>query len=266
MLPAKTKTIYTTKSPLRYPGGKTRAVKIITKYFPKDITEMCSPFFGGGSIELYMAANGMRVYGADIFKPLVEFWQCALNTPNALANTVQKYYPLRKKSFYELQQTQTKFETKLDRAAIFYVLNRSSFSGITLSGGMSPNHPRFTKFAIQNLRTFKNKNIIMQHMDFRDAIAQHPHMFLYLDPPYATNNALYGKDGNAHKYFDHLALHDILKQRNNWILSYNDCVYIRILYAGFHIKKLQWQYGMTKKKKSREILIFSHDVYSNAEK
>jgi len=35
------------KSLLRYPGGKTRAVDIITQYFPKGIKVVCSPFLGG---------------------------------------------------------------------------------------------------------------------------------------------------------------------------------------------------------------------------
>lgn len=52
------KNILNNVSPLRYPGGKTRACKIIdsviTEHF--DITQfhtLCSPFFGGGSFEFY---------------------------------------------------------------------------------------------------------------------------------------------------------------------------------------------------------------------
>lgn len=42
------------KSPLRYPGGKSRAIKILKDYFPKDFTEYREPFFGGGSVGLYL--------------------------------------------------------------------------------------------------------------------------------------------------------------------------------------------------------------------
>ena len=58
------------KSPLRYPGGKTRAVKHILPHIPKGIKEFCSPFFGGGSVELAVADRGIPVYGYDIFQPL----------------------------------------------------------------------------------------------------------------------------------------------------------------------------------------------------
>ena len=49
------------KSPLRYPGGKSRAVKIISEHIRKDTTQICSPFFGGGSLEIHWAQNGIRV-------------------------------------------------------------------------------------------------------------------------------------------------------------------------------------------------------------
>jgi DNA adenine methylase len=109
---------YSARSPLRYPGGKTRGVEFITQFFPKNLDKLLSPFFGGGSIELSVAVKGTIVFGYDVFSPLVEFWQCLLTQPNELANEVEKYYPLPKEKFYELQATQTKFKTKLERAAV----------------------------------------------------------------------------------------------------------------------------------------------------
>jgi DNA adenine methylase len=46
-------------SPLRYPGGKTRACKIIEniilEYFNiEEFNTIISPFFGGGSFEFYL--------------------------------------------------------------------------------------------------------------------------------------------------------------------------------------------------------------------
>jgi len=150
---------YSTRSPLRYPGGKTRGIEFITQFFPKRLDKLLSPFFGGGSIELSVASKGTIVYGYDIFSPLVEFWQCLFTQPNELADKVEIFYPLPKEKFYQLQQTQTKFKTKIERAAVYYVLNRSSFSGATLSGGMSPDHPRFTITSIERLRNYFNPNI-----------------------------------------------------------------------------------------------------------
>lgn len=254
---------FSTRSPLRYPGGKTRGVEFITRFFPKNLDKLISPFLGGGSIELSMAAKGTQVYGYDIFSPLVEFWQCLLTRPNELAQKVEKYFPLPKEQFYKLQREQTQFKTKLERAAVYYVLNRSSFSGATLSGGMSPNHPRFTLTSIERLRDYYNPNITVQKADFKHALEKHPFTFAYLDPPYLIKSSLYGKKGNAHKDFDHEALAAILRKRDHWVLSYNDCEEIRSLYEGFHILTPNWKYGMSNDKNSKEVLIFSKDYQLN---
>lgn len=250
---------YSARSPLRYPGGKTRGVEFITQFFPKNLDKLLSPFFGGGSIELSIAAKGTVVYGYDIFSPLVEFWQCLLTQPNELADQVEQHYPLLKEKFYELQATQTNFKTKLERAAVYYVLNRCSFSGATLSGGMSPEHPRFTLTSIERLKNYFNPNIKVQKADFKISLEKHPFTFAYLDPPYLIKSSLYGKNGNAHKDFDHEQLASILKNREHWILSYNDCEEIRTLYEGFHILTPNWKYGMSNDKLSKEVLIFSKD-------
>ncbi|MCC7524447.1 MAG: DNA adenine methylase [Chitinophagaceae bacterium] len=250
---------FSSRSLLRYPGGKTRGVEFITQFFPKNLDTLLSPFLGGGSIELAVAAGGTRVLGYDVFSPLIEFWQTVVKTPEELANTVENYLPLSKDTFYELQKTQTRFKTKLERAAVFYVLNRSSFSGSTLSGGMSPGHPRFTPSAIERLRKFYNPNLIVARKDFKRSLADHPHTFTYLDPPYLITSSLYGRKGDTHRGFDHDGLAEILKQREHWILSYNDCEPIREMYEGFHILTPNWKYGMSNDKSSKEVLIFSKD-------
>ena len=250
---------YSSRSPLRYPGGKTRGVEFITSYFPKNLTTLLSPFFGGGSIELSIAAKGTKVIGYDIFLPLVEFWQCLTDHPDKLASEVEKFFPLPKERFYVLQKTQPYFKTKLERAAVYYILNRSSFSGATLSGGMSPDHPRFTLSSIERLRQHFNPNIKVDLGDFKTSLQKNPGIFTYLDPPYLIKSSLYGKKGNAHKDFDHVGLAEILLKRNQWILSYNDCDEIRNLYKGCKFLMPEWKYGMSENKVSKEILIFSKD-------
>ena len=148
---------------------------------------------------------------------------------------------------------------------MYYVLNRSSFSGATLSGGMSPDHPRFTKTSIERLRAFYNPNVTVEQSDFKQSLLKHPFTFTYLDPPYLIKSSLYGKKGNAHKDFNHEELSDILKQREHWILSYNDCEEIRKLYDGFHILTPNWKYGMSTDKVSREVLIFSKNYKIKAQ-
>lgn len=247
------------RSPLRYPGGKQRAVKSIYAVIPEEEKKLCSPFLGGASIELACSTR-MVVQGYDIFEPLVAFWQEILEDSTRLAERVRSYYPLSRTKFYNLQKRYTTLTDKTERAAAFFVLNRSSFSGTTLSGGMSPDHPRFTPSAIERVEKFQADNFKVEHADYRDAIPLNEDAFLYLDPPYLNGQALYGLRGDTHKGFDHDALAELLYKRDRWIMSYNDCEEIRTLYKDYTILSVEWIYGMSKNKQSNEVLVMSKDL------
>ena len=76
-----------------------------------------------------------------------------------------------------------RFKTKIQRAAVYYVLNRSSFSGATLSGGMSPQHPRFTFTSIERLRNYFNPNVSVEKADFKILHAEsRSGLFEYANP------------------------------------------------------------------------------------
>ena len=131
---------------------------------------------------------------------------------------------------------------------MYYALNRSSFSGATLSGGYSKEAAakRFTQSSIDRLREFQSPSLSVELADFRDSLAKHDdNTFIYADPPYAINNpVLYGENGSTHKGFDHLGFAEAIKKKNNWIVSYNDSKYIRELYQGYEIIETGWSYGM----------------------
>ncbi|MEM9771045.1 MAG: DNA adenine methylase, partial [Cyanobacteria bacterium P01_D01_bin.73] len=113
------------RSPLRYPGGKSRAVKFILPLITElmgDRPTLVSPFIGGGSIELACAAQGITVYAYDTFQPLVAFWTSLLKDPVAIAQEVQKYYPLtQREDFYQLQKKHEDVANDY-QAILFFVL------------------------------------------------------------------------------------------------------------------------------------------------
>ena len=123
---------------------------------------------------------------------------------------------------------------------------------------MSPKHPRFNDNAIERLKNFRNPNLFVRKADYREALTIHKEKFLYLDPPYANGEKLYGDRGNLHDGFNHVELADLLKKRNGWILSYNDCPDIRHLYSNYEILTPEWTYGMSRKKESKELLICAY--------
>lgn len=243
------------KSVLRYPGGKTRAVQTIREFIPKETDQIVAPFLGGASVELACAADGTKVYGSDAFAPVVNFWRHALREPVLLSERVRVHHPLTRTKFYSLQKGYQKLPNDLEKAAVFYVLNRSSFSGTTLSGGMSPGHKRFTPSAIDRLRDFRASNLEVDCLDWQEALNNHSETLAYLDPPYANGEKLYGDRGDMHDGFDHEVLAKTLNGRDNWILSYNDCDTVRSLYSSHRIIEPKWIYGMSNDKRSKELLI-----------
>lgn len=256
------------KSPLRYPGGKSRGASQIMRYFPSNLEEMVSPFFGGGSIELQTASTGARVYGYDAFRTLVDFWQELISNPEALSKSVLALYPMLAERYKELQRSFNEnswaAETRLDRAARYYAVNRTSFSGIGLFGsGMSLKTERFRTEHIQALAKFRVPQLSVDFSDFRTSLSLRPSMFAYCDPPYFLDGKrLYGK---LHSDFDHEELCRLLRSRRSWLLSYDDCPEVRALYSGFRIESVSWSYGMANGKKdynasSKEVVILSDDL------
>lgn len=173
--------------------------------------------------------------------------------------------PLSRQKFKQLKQEQFSLRSKLQRATVFYVLNRTSFSGSTLSGGMASggknDNPRFTISSIEKLRNFNIKNFSVDFADYRISIPKHEKSLLYLDPPYDIEKpVLYGVNGHLHSNFDHDELFEILKKRDNWIMSYHNSKKAKNRYSDYEIIKPKWNYGMSKDKTSNELSILSHDI------
>ena len=80
------------KTPIRYAGGKSKAIKIITP-FVTDVDKIVSPFIGGGSLEVYWASLGKEVIGYDLFDVLVNFWNVLLNNKTELVEKLKEITP-----------------------------------------------------------------------------------------------------------------------------------------------------------------------------
>lgn len=250
------------KSPLRYPGGKTRAIQILERYvaehFPSK-TVLLSPFFGGGSFELANKSK-LKVYGNDLFVPLYNFWKVQQAQPHELVKAIRAKMPVTKESFQTMRASILENPNTLDQAASYFCINRCSFSGATLCGGFSAQaaQGRLTESSLQTLTACDTKDIEFSNMDcvaFLDSHPQTTETFVYADPPYYISSYIYGKDGDMHTSFNHEAFAAAIQKRSDWMISYNDCDYIRNLYKDCRIMKESWSYGMNASKKSSEIII-----------
>jgi len=243
------------KSPLRYPGGKSRAVETIAKLLP-DFEEFREPFLGGGSVFVYVKQRfpNKKYWINDLYLELYKFWSMAQKDVNALINKVnewRKQYPIGKELFQFLNKNINSFND-LEKAAAFFIFNRVTFSGTTLSGGYSESAftGRFTESSIQRLNDLAKviNGSTITNYDYEKVVQEAgENVFIFLDPPYysATKSALYGKNGNLHKSFDHKRFAENMKKcPHKWLVTYDDSEYIRELFSFANIVSWNLTYGM----------------------
>lgn len=260
----------TNKSPLRYPGGKTRACKVLEEimkehYDLNEFENLISPFFGGGSFEFYIQNNyQMNIIANDKFTPLYNFWiSCKENKERLCDELRKKIDKIDKECFVSLREQIMKEKNVLNQSIQYFVINRCSFSGATLSGGFSleASKKRFTESSIERIKNLDLRKFTISNIDFEEFINGNKDGkdLIFLDPPYYLEKAskLYGNNGDMHENFDHNKLYKCLSRKKNWFMTYNNCEYIKNLYKDFKIIETSWSYGMNKSKESSEIVIIS---------
>jgi DNA adenine methylase len=254
-------------SPLRYPGGKTRACKkldeIMKEYFDmSQFDQVVSPFFGGGSFEFYLHHQyQLKVIANDKFQPLYQFWKICKNDSQEMGNElVQWLNKVDKEVFLDMRKNILDETNPFHQACMYFIINRCSFSGATLSGGFSfeSSKKRFTLSSIEKIKNLQLNDFTFTNLDFEECLLTTPsNSFLFLDPPYylEKKSKLYGSNGDLHENFDHERLFQVISTKTNWMMTYNSCEYIKNLYKDFRIIQTNWSYGMNQTKKSSEIVI-----------
>ena len=265
------------KSPLRYPGGKSRAVETISKLIP-DFDEFREPFLGGGSVFLYVKQHfpNKKFWVNDLYFELYKFWEMSQKEVNALIHQIYEWrnqYLIGKDLYRFLNENLLTFND-LERAAAFFIYNRITFSGTSLSGGYSEHAftGRFTESSIQRLNKFAEviKDSKITNLDYEELVnAKGENVFIFLDPPYysATKSALYGKNGNLHKYFDHERFANIMQNcPHKWLITYDDSEFVRDLFTFANVTPWNLTYGMRNvteisNQKGKELFISNYDIF-----
>ena len=266
------------KSPLRYPGGKQKAINQIANYIPSTFQEFREPFVGGGSVFFYILQKypSMSCWINDFNQELYYFWN---QVQTNLQKLVEEVWKIKNETvdgrilFESLVAQDTDIMSPLERAIRFFVLNRITFSGTIESGGYSNASfiGRFTDSSIERLtaldKCFLNTHIT--NFDYSALLeANGEDVFIFLDPPYLskTKSRLYGKKGNLHTGFDHSGFAKHMSEcPHKWLITYDDCDEIREYFSFAYIYDWELQYGMNnykqeKAKKGKELFITNYLV------
>ena len=235
---------------------------------------------GGGSLEVKWAHEmGINVIGYDVFDVLVNYWQHQLDRPQRLYDILKGLEP-SKEQYDEIKdillhwdKVQDMFKgwktNHYDRkskpldddlGAAYYWFNHNLSYGPMFLGWFSSiflKKESLYQNSIERVRDFRVPNLQVNCGSFEETIVAHTNDFLYCDPPYYMEKKE-GDDDNKmfkaiypnsnfplhHTHFDHEKLRDLLHSHNGkFILSYNDCEWVRENYKDFKIKYPKWNYS-----------------------
>ena len=207
------------KTPLRYPGGKSRACTKMDPYFPdlREYKEFREPFLGGGSVAIHITKKypHLDIWVNDLYEPLVNFWQQLRMFAPEMKTKLQELksrYPdpsSAKELFLESKEylNDESNNDALWRAVSFYIVNKCSFSGLTESSSFSKqaSDSNFSMRGIEKLPGYSQliSNWKITNYSYDYLMDNEWDTFVYLDPPYDIKDNLYGKKGSMHKGFDH---------------------------------------------------------------
>ena len=289
------------RTPIRYAGGKSKAYDFISSYIPfwPRPKRIISPFVGGGSLEVRWAHEmGIKVEAFDVFDVLVNYWQHQLNKPERLYEILKELEPTKEQydeikdillHWDKVQELFTKWKTnhydrtsiKLadDLGAAYYWYNHNLSYGPMFLGWFSSIYLKKESLydnSIERVRDFSCPNLSVQQSSFDKVIPNYKKDFIYADPPYYMEKsednkmfkAIYPNSNFAlhHIHFDHELLRDQLhSHEGKFILSYNDCEWVRENYKDFKIKLPKWHYsfqqGETRIGKNRQDGVITKDSH-----
>ena len=271
------------KTPLRYPGGKSRACTKLDQYIPNldGYKEYREPFLGGGSVAIHITKKypHLDVWVNDLYEPLYNFW-CELrdNGRKVRDELVQLKYrhpePVSAKILFLDAKEKVNDESisNTSRAVAFYIVNKCSFSGLTESSSFSKqaSDSNFSMRGINKLPYYSQliKKWKITNLSYEKLLTDDQTAFLYLDPPYDIKSNLYGRKGDMHKGFDHdQFFFDCDAAKCDQMISYNSNNIIKNRFINWKAYEYDHTYTMRSvgeymidQNKRKELLLLNYTI------
>ncbi len=271
------------KTPLRYPGGKSRACEKMGPYFPdlRNYDEFREPFLGGGSVAIYITKKypNLDIWVNDLYEPLVNFWQqlqmfgADLKDKLVDLKTTNNTPVLAKELFLKAkEQINDKDLPSIDRAVAFYIVNKCSFSGLTESSSFSEqaSNSNFSMRGIEKLPAYSSLILKWRitNYSYDYLMDGNQGAFMYLDPPYDIKDNLYGNKGSMHKGFDHDKFAADCDSNNmDQLVSYNSDQLVKDRFKNWNAAEFDLTYTMRsvgeymrEQKQRKELLLFNYGI------
>ena len=270
------------KTPLRYPGGKSRACQKMDVYFPdlREYKEYREPFLGGGSVAIHVTKKDphLDIWVNDLYEPLYNFWRVLQDSGAELAERIgelKSQHPepgSAKDLFLKSKESVNDYtESDTSRAVAFYIVNKCSFSGLTESSSFSK-QASVSNFSVRGIEKLPGYSQIIKdwkitNLSYEQLLTDNKESFTYLDPPYDIRDSLYGRKGSMHNGFNHDDFAtDCDRFIGHQLISYNSSQLVKERFQGWEVGEFDLTYTMRSvgeymrdQKERKELLLFNYD-------
>ena len=255
----------TLKAPFGWVGGKSALAKDIIALIPEHKTYV--EVFGGGLSVFYAKEKSKFEVINDINSELINLHRIIRNRPQSLSIFLNKLL-ISRELFYDIKYKKLRPTNEIEQAAFYLFLLTQSFGSKGDNFAMSVKAKRQPKDIYKSYQKWSNrlKGVTIENKSFQELIKLYDKddSFFYLDPPYVKTEKYY-KNTLGFGVAEHEELANILSNiKGKFLLSYNDCSFIRELYKDFKIiqtKQIQYRLGKNihkQHKTVKEILILNY--------
>lgn len=267
-----------TRTPLRYPGGKSRLTGFLRLVMDKNELaggEYVEVFAGGAGVALGLLASGhaSRVHINDLDPAIFSFWKSVFEAPHELCKLIQDVkvdVATWNRQRHILSQPESHSFIELGFAAFF--LNRTNRSGILLGGLIGGKNQdgewkmdvRFNKenlcLKIEEISCYSDQ-VNLYNLDAEALLKTvvkklDSKSLVYLDPPYFVKSKRLYRDTYVAEDHQRLAK-EITGLHVPWVVSYDDVKEIRDIYAGHRRMRYKLSYSAGTKFSGNEVIFLS---------
>jgi DNA adenine methylase len=244
---------------VKWAGGKTQLLQVLSKNIPFTFNRYFEPFLGGGAMFFHLFSSRnlqfSSSYLSDINEDLITAYKVVKDKVEELIILLKhheiEYKKSPRKYYYELRANMKPL-TDVEKAARFITLNKTCYNGlyrVNSKGIFNVPIGRYKSPVIcdsTNLRkasiALRDSKTKIQVNDYKDILLEKARMddFIYLDPPYNPMSTTSYFTGYTHTGFgneDQEELAHVFEILNNRkckvLLSNSDTPFIRGLYREF---------------------------------
>ena len=184
-------TIGKTRPLLKWAGGKTQLLEVLTKFIPDKYGRYIEPFFGGGA--LYFDHQPRESIIADSNPELINLYNVIASNPKEVIKLLKEYLN-DSEFFYQMRAKDRLLLSCEEAAARTIYLNRTCFNGLYRVNRKNEFNVPFGRYKnplicdVSNIlnvsKLLKSTEIVCG--DYKDVLKKHakPNDFIFLDPPY----------------------------------------------------------------------------------